>query len=152
MLYQNSSHDWMYYLHSKYKMYMIYSSYRWCIHYVYGIACGMCKLFNPPSSPNLCLCMLGRVKDWVQLFWGIWKSRKWKWNGNWKRKLEMETGNGNWKRKLETNQKTHQSLVQCFLHSVLSPYSSILLSNHYGTGFMILLCLYSCTVLCDYCF
>ena len=42
-------------------------------------------------------------------------------------KLEMETGNGNWKQKLE--QKTHQSLVQYFLHSVLSHYSCILLSN-----------------------
>ena len=59
-----------------------------------------------------------------------------------KRKLETETGNGNWKWKLEMEtgnkweQKTHQSLVQCFLPSVLTPYSSILLSNHYGTGFM----------------
>ena len=50
-------------------------------------------------------------------------------NGNWKWKLEMETGN-------KWEQKTHQSLVQCFLHSVLSTYSSILLSNQYGTGFM----------------
>ena len=48
-------------------------------------------------------------------------------NGN-----EMETGNGNWKRKW--GEETHQSLVQYFLHSVLSHYSSILLSNHYGTG------------------
>ena len=55
-------------------------------------------------------------------------------NGDWKWKLEMETGNGNWKQKWE--QKTHQSLVQCFLHSVLSHYSSILFSNSYGTGFM----------------
>ena len=31
-----------------------------------------------------------------------------------KQKLEMEIGNGNGKKK-----KTHQSLVQCFLHSVL---------------------------------
>ena len=46
-------------------------------------------------------------------------------------KLEMETGNGNWKQKWK--QKTHQSLVQYFLHSVLS---RILLSNRYGTGFM----------------
>ena len=69
--------------------------------------------------------------------------------GNWKWKLEMETGNGNWKRKWE--QKTHQSLVQCFLHSVLSHYSCILLSNGYRTGFMSpVLCLYSCTVLSDY--
>ena len=51
-----------------------------------------------------------------------------------KRKLEMETGNGNWKRKWE--QKTHQSLVQCFLHSVLSHYSCIVLRNGYRTGFM----------------
>ena len=50
-------------------------------------------------------------------------------NGNWKWKLEMETGN-NWE------QKMHQSLVQCFLHSVLSRYLSVLLSNRYGTGFM----------------
>ena len=45
-------------------------------------------------------------------------------------KLEMETGNGNGSKK-----KTHQSLVQCFLHSVvnhvLSHYSCILLSNGY---------------------
>ena len=47
-------------------------------------------------------------------------------------KLETETGNGNWKRKW--GEETHQSLVQYFLHSVLSHYSSILLSNHYGTG------------------
>ena len=51
-----------------------------------------------------------------------------------KRKLEMETGNGNWKQKWE--QKMHQSLLHYFLYSVLSHYSSILLSNHYGTGFM----------------
>ena len=44
-----------------------------------------------------------------------------------KQKLEMETGNGSWKQKWE--QKTHQSLVQYFLHSVLSHYSSILFSN-----------------------
>ena len=31
---------------------------------------------------------------------------------------ETETGNGNWKWKWE--QKKHQSLVQCFLHSVLT--------------------------------
>ena len=36
-----------------------------------------------------------------------------------KRKLEMETGNWKWK----WEQKMHQSLVQCFLHSVLSHYS-----------------------------
>ena len=46
-----------------------------------------------------------------------------------KRKLEMEIGNGNWK----WEQKTHQSLV-LFLHSVLSYYSCILLSNGYRTG------------------
>ena len=68
-----------------------------------------------------------------------------------KRKLKMETGNGNWKLKWEL--KTHQSLVQCFLHSVFTHYSCILLSNGYRTGFMShVLCLYSCTVLCDYCF
>ena len=60
-----------------------------------------------------------------------------------KRKLETETGNGNWKWKLETNGNK----------SGLSPYSSILLSNRYGTGFMshaLPLLLYC--VLCDYCF
>ena len=51
-----------------------------------------------------------------------------------KRKLEMETGNGNWKQKCK--QKTHQSLVQYFLCSVLSHYLSILLSSRYGTGLM----------------
>ena len=60
-----------------------------------------------------------------------------------KQKLEMETGNEtetgneNWKWKLETEMQTKdaQSLVQYFLRSVLSHYSSIL-SNRYGTGFM----------------
>ena len=51
-----------------------------------------------------------------------------------KRKLEMETGNRNGNKK--------QLLVQCFLHSVLSHYSCILLSNGYRT--------HSCAVLCDY--
>ena len=51
-----------------------------------------------------------------------------------KRKLAMETGNGNWKWKWE--QKIHQLLVQCFLHSVLGHYSCIQLSNGSGTGFM----------------
>ena len=50
-----------------------------------------------------------------------------------KRKLETENGNGNWKQKWVQN--THQSLVQCFLHSVLGHYSCILLSNGYMTGF-----------------
>ena len=71
-------------------------------------------------------------------------------NGN-----ETETGNGNWKWKLETEMwtKKHQSLVQCFLHSVLSHYSCIVLTNGYRTGFMShVLCLFSCTVLCDYSF
>ena len=47
---------------------------------------------------------------------------------------ETESGNGNWKQKW--GQKMHQSLVQYFLHSVFGHYSSILLSNHYGTAFM----------------
>ena len=47
---------------------------------------------------------------------------------------ETETGNGNWKQKCK--QKMHQPLVQYFCHSVLSDYSSILLSNRYGTNFM----------------
>ena len=45
---------------------------------------------------------------------GIWKSRKQKWNGNWKHKCK---------------QKTHQSLVQYFICSVLSHYSSISLCD-----------------------
>ena len=51
---------------------------------------------------------------------------------------ETETGSGNWKQKLETEmgQKMYQPLVQYFLHSVLSHYSSILLSSRYGAGFM----------------
>ena len=57
----------------------------------------------------------------------------------------MEIGNRN------ENKKMHQSLVQCFPHSVLSHYSFILLSNGYLTGFMShVLCLYSCTVLSNY--
>ena len=69
----------------------------------------------------------------------------------------METGNGNWKRKWEQKFKTYQSRVQCFLHrlmsSVLSHYSCILLSSNYMIGFTShVLCLYSCTVLCDHLF
>ena len=64
-----------------------------------------------------------------------------------KQKLEIETGNGNWKWKWED-----QSLVQCFLHSVLSHYYCILLSNGYRTGFMSHVLPLLCTVLCDYCF
>ena len=51
----------------------------------------------------------------------------------------MENGNGKWKWKMETEMRTkkpYQSLVQCFIYSVLSHYSSIVLSNCYGTGFM----------------
>ena len=42
----------------------------------------------------LVICILNQGKS------GIWKSRKGKWNGNWKWKLETETGNGKqkWKR------------------------------------------------------
>ena len=55
-----------------------------------------------------------------------------------KRKLELKTekeiGNRN------GSKKKHKSLVQCFLHSVLSHvlshYSCILFSNGYRTGFM----------------
>ena len=50
-----------------------------------------------------------------------------------KRKLEMETGNGNWKQKWE--QKNAPINGAMFLHSVLSHYSCILLSNGYRTGF-----------------
>ena len=45
-----------------------------------------------------------------------------------KRKLETETGNGNWKWKLETNRNkrhTNHCMVQCLLHSVLSPYTRV---------------------------
>ena len=65
---------------------------------------------------------------------------------------EMETGNGNWKWKLEMEiaAKMHQSLV---LHSVLSHYSCIVLSNGYMIGFTShALCLYLCCVLCGYLF
>ena len=44
--------------------------------------------------------------------------------------MEMETGNGNWK------QKNAPITGAMFLHSVLSHYSCILLSNGYMTGFM----------------
>ena len=40
----------------------------------------------------------------LQFVKGIWKSRKRKWNGNWKLKLETEMG----------TKKMHQSLVLCF--------------------------------------
>ena len=49
-----------------------------------------------------------------------------------KRKLKLET---------EMGTKTHQSLVQYFLYSVLSHYSSILLSNRYGTDWLMSLTL-----------
>ena len=61
---------------------------------------------------------------------GIWKSKKWKGNRNWRKKLEMEIGNGN------GNKKNAPITGEMFLYSVLSHYSSILLSNGYGTGFM----------------
>ena len=53
-------------------------------------------------------------------------------------KLEMEIGNGNWKWKLEMEMGTKNALITgaMFLHSVLSHYSSILLSNGYRTDFM----------------
>ena len=62
-------------------------------------------------------------------------------------KMKMETGNGKWKWKWE--RKMHRSLVQCFLHSVLSHYSCIELSNGYRTGFMSRALP---LLLCDYCF
>ena len=68
------------------------------------------------------------------------------WNRNWKWKLEMEIGN--WKSKWE-----QKNAPITGLHSVLSHYFCILLGNGYRTGFMCyVLCLYSCTVFCDYCF
>ena len=85
---------------------------------------------------------LATLAAWFTWYWAYGKAG----NGN-----ETETGNRNWKWKLELEMgtKTHQSLVQCFLHSVLS----ILLSNGYRTGFLwVMLGLYSCTVLCDYSF
>ena len=65
-----------------------------------------------------------------------------------KRKLEMETGNGNGNTK-----RTNHWCNVFFIVGVLSHYSCILLSNGYRTGFTgHVLCLYSCTVLCDYLF
>ena len=66
-------------------------------------------------------------------------------NGN-----EMETGNGNWKWKLETEMGTKNAPITgaMFLHSVLSHYSSILLSNGYRTGFMSHMCFAFTPVLC----
>ena len=58
----------------------------------------------------------------------------------------MEIGNGN------GNKKTHLSMVQRFLHSVLSHYSCILVSNGYRTGFMshvLCLTLVLCFVISD---
>ena len=51
--------------------------------------------------------------------------------------LEKQETEMRWKRKLETEmeQTTHQSLVQCFLYSMLRHYSCILLRNGYMTGF-----------------
>ena len=57
-------------------------------------------------------------------------------NGNeteMKQKLETEIGNGSWKQKWE--QKTPITGA-IFFHSVFSHYSSIPLSNRYGTCFM----------------
>ena len=57
-------------------------------------------------------------------------------NGNLKWKLEMEIGNGNrnWKLEMEMGTKNTPTLVQCFLHSVLTHYSYIVLRNGYRTG------------------
>ena len=58
-----------------------------------------------------------------------------------KRKLEMEIGNGNEK---HTYRWCNVFFIVCLV---------ILLSNGYMTGFMSrVLYLYSCAVLCDYCF
>ena len=65
-------------------------------------------------------------------------------NGNWKWKLEMEIGNGNWKWKLETEMRAKNA--PCFLHSVLSHYSCIVLSNGYATGFTSHVLLYCSTL------
>ena len=57
-----------------------------------------------------------------------------------KQKLETktETGKRNWTWKLETEMGTKNVPItgEKFLYSVLSHYSSILLSIGYGTGFM----------------
>ena len=78
---------------------------------------------------------------------GIWKSRKRKWNRNWKWKLGMEIGNGNGNKR-HTNHWCYVFFIVWLVITLV-----ILLSNGYMTGFTShVLCLYSCTVLCDYCF
>ena len=63
-------------------------------------------------------------------------------------KLEMETGNGNWKRKLETETRKRNHWCNIFFIVCLVIYSSILLSNRYGTGFMSHACFAITPVLC----
>ena len=48
----------------------------------------------------------------------IWKSRNWKWNGNWKRKLETEAGKGNEGKKLN-NHFFVDSQVVCFVTALV---------------------------------
>ena len=65
----------------------------------------------------------------------------------------METGNGNWKWKLETEMGTKKRTNHwCNVFFVVC-LVIIVLSNVYMTGFAShVLCLYSCSVLCDYLF
>ena len=60
----------------------------------------------------------------------------------------METGNGNWKRKLEMETGKRNHWCNIFFIVCLVIYSSILLSNHYGTGFMSHACFAITPVLC----
>ena len=68
----------------------------------------------------------------------------------------METENGNWKWKLEMEMGTTNAPITFTSRTssaVLCHSSRILVSSGYMTGFMShVLCLCSCTVLCDYLF
>ena len=95
--------------------------------------------FTTGRLPQLEQCILSTVQCYTSTsnFVGHMEKEE----AEMKQKLETEMG---------TKKKHTQSLVQCFLHSVLSHYSCILHSNGYRTGFMShVLC--SCAVLYDYC-
>ena len=137
---------------------------------------GPCPAFRNPGNEEagecehmlgVHICLVSTVSKWLtiskwwkipmlnrkelemqrsELLWSLSGGHMEKQETEMKRKLEMEIGNGNWKRKWE--QKTHQSLVQCFLHSVLSHYSCILLSNGYRTAWLYDSCFAFTLVLC----